>query len=230
MRTLWLAAALAATSSTQLQGQFGYPDPRSQMVTASGTAEVRRPPDFAVITVGLLARGSSPGGTASELDRLLATVRDTLRAHGLADSTVVGVREIEPQRTYPEHEITGYTAGVSLKISLRDLAKLGQLLDALAGAGATEIPEVKYKSDHEDAAYDEAVAKAVADATRRAQASAKAAGGRLGQVILLQVDGRSGMDYDYLDFTDNDTEAPRAREASANKTAHVTIYWRFEGR
>lgn len=228
MRVLMFAAVLASGLPAAAAAQFVSPDPRAPMVVASGTAEVRRPPDLAVITVGLLARGSSPGGTAAELDRLLAAVRDTLRVHGLADSTVIGVREIEPQRTYPAREITGYTAGVSLKISLRELGKLGQLLDALAGAGATEIPEVKYKSDRETEAYDEAVTKAIADATRRAQASARAAGGRLGSVVLVEVDGRFGFEGEPFDYTH--TEAPQAREASASKRANVTVYWRFEGR
>jgi len=228
MRAVLFVAALAtsAVPLTPAAAQSASPDPKAPMITASGSAEVHHPPDLALITVGLLARGSSPGGTATELDRLLSAVRDTLRVRGLLDSTMIGVREIEPQRTYPERDITGYTAGVSLKITLRDLGKLGQLLDALAGAGATEIPEVKYKSDQEDAAYDEAVAKAVADATRRAQATARAAGGRLGQIVLIEVDGRSSFIVDdYRDFVE--TEAPHAQAASATRQANVTIYWRF---
>ena len=230
MRRMVFAAALAASTLPfhSLEGQGFTLDPRVPMVTASGAAEVQRPPDLVLITVGLLARGSSPGGTAAELDRLLTTVRDTLRAHGLLDSTVAGVREIEPQRTYPDRQITGYTAGVSLKISLRELGRLGQLLDALAGAGATEIPEVKYKSDQEDAAFDEAVGMAVADATRRAQTAARAAGGRLGPILLVEISGRSDM-FDF-DFDGSRTEAPTAREATAKQKANVTIYWRYEGR
>ena len=234
MRTALFAAALAATLVPlhTAEGQWLSPDPKVPLITASGNAEVKLPPDFVVIRVGLITRGSSPGGAATDLDRLMVVVRDSLRARGLPDSSiVVGVREITPQGTGADQPITGYTAGVSLNVSLRELAKLGQVLDALAAAGASELPEVKYKSDHEDSAYAAALAKAVANATMRAEAAARAAGGRLGPITMMQVDGRSGGEFDFdVDVDFDRTEAPRAREAAATKEASVTIYWRFEGR
>lgn len=231
MRSTLFAVALAAGTvvASPLAGQFSSPDPKAPMVTATGSGEVSRTPDLVEVSVGLLTRGSSPGGTAAELDKLLAVVRDTLRGRGLPDSVIlIGIRTIEPQRTYPERQITGYTAGVSLKVTLRDLGKLGQLLDALAGAGATEIPEVHFKSDHEDEAYQAAVAEAVEEARHHAEAAARAAGGRLGPIVLIDVDERFGRFGDYEDFTR--MEAPQTQQAAATKRASVTVYWRFEGR
>lgn len=231
MRHALLVAALAAGTLTTapLAGQYASPDPKAPMVTATGSGEVSRAPDFVEVSVGLLTRGSSPGGTAAELDKLLAVVRDTLKGRGIPDSSVlVGIRTIEPQRTYPERQITGYTAGLSLKVTLRELGKLGQLLDALAGAGATEIPEVRFKSDHEEEAYQAALAKAVEEASRRAQAAARAAGGRLGPIVMIETDERFGRFGEFEDYTR--MEAPQTQEATATKRASVTIYWRYEGR
>jgi len=229
MRLTLLVAAAATLAITPLAGQYAVPDPKAPMVTANGSGEVSRAPDFVEVSVGLLTRGSSPGGTAAELDKLLGAVRDTLRGRGLPDSAVlVGIRTIEPQRTYPAREITGYTAGVSLKVTLRDLPRLGQLLDALAGAGATEIPQVRFKSDHEEEAFQAALAKAVDEATRRAQAAARAAGGRLGPLVLIETDDRYGRFGDPDDYTR--MEAPQTQQATATQRASVTIYWRYEGR
>ena len=229
MRTLLFAAALAAVTSTSLGAQLYTPDPRTPLISSSGSGEVNRAPDYAVITIGLLAKGSSPGGTASELDRLLATVRDTLRVHGLKDSAVVsGTRRIEPQRTYPARDITGYTGGISLKVTLRDLATLGSLLDALAAAGATEIPEVRFKSNDEEGAYDEALGKAVAEATRRATSAARAAGGRLGAIVMIEPESRYFGHFGPEEYVR--MESPQAQNASATARASVTIYWRYEGR
>jgi uncharacterized protein YggE len=225
---LTLIVVLSGIIPAQASAQFTTPDPRFPMISASGTAEVSRAPDYAVVTIGLLAKGSTPGGTTRELDRLLDVVRDTLRAHGLADTSIrSGTRRLEPQRTYPARDITGYTAGISLTVSLRALDRLGVLLDALAAAGATEIPEVRFESDDKDAAYEEALGLAVDEATRRAGGAARAAGGRLGPVVLIAPDDRFGflVDRDYTDM-----EAPQAQQAKATTRASVTIHWRFEGR
>lgn len=230
MRIMSLAAAVAALALApgSVRGQIFSPDPRVPLISATGSGEAHRPPDYAVVTIGLLAKGSSPGGTTAELDRLLGRIRDTLRVHGVPDSSISsGTRRLEPQRTYPQRDITGYTAGISLEVSLRDLGKLGLLLDALAAAGATEIPEVRFESDDEEGAFEEALAEAVAEATSRARAAARAAGGRLGAVVLIDPDSRYAMFLEH-DFTR--MESPQAQEARATSTAGVTIYWRFEGR
>ena len=105
MRTPMFAVVLVAAlvSARPAEAQSYSPDPRTPLVSATGSGEISRPPDYVVVAVGLLAHGSSPGGTSAELDRLLGEVRDSLRARALPDSSViVGVRTIEPQRTFPE--------------------------------------------------------------------------------------------------------------------------------
>lgn len=204
-------------------------DPRNPVLAASGHGEVKRRADRADITVGLQSRGSTPGGAASDLDRLLGVVRDTLRAQHIEDSVIVlGVREIRPTQTFPDRAITGYAATRSLEVRLRDLARLPQVLDALAGAGATDLSDIRYVSDHEEEDAAEAMAKAVAEATRRAEAAAKAAGRRLGAIVLLDANGM--QDFGYYSHGYRPGGAPAAEAQEAVQSALVTIHWKLEGR
>jgi uncharacterized protein YggE len=204
-------------------------DPRNPLITASGKGEISRPADYVEVEVGLQSRGSSPGGAAGEIDRLLSVVRDSLRARRIPDSAlVVGTRAIIPAQNYTDRNITGYAASLSFSVKLRELAALPQLLDALAGAGATQVSQVSYRSDHEDAEYAEAVAEAVASAKRDAEATARAAGGRLGAIVYVdatRMDQRYVGHHVYLPGMNT-----QARGAEAVSAAAVTIYWRFEGR
>lgn len=229
MRRSMLVLFLAAVAARPLAAQDIPLDPRNPMITASGKGEISRPPDYVEIEVGLQTRGSSPGGAASEIDRLLSVVRDSLRARRIPDSAlVVGTRSIVPAQNYADRTITGYAASLSFSVKLRELGALPQLLDALAGAGATQVSEVRYRSDHEDEEYAAAVAKAVAAATRDARATAQAAGGRLGEILYVdatRMDQRFVGYHGYLPGMNTDS-----RGAEAVSAASVTLYWRFEGR
>ena len=68
---------------------------------------------------------------------------------------------------------------------MRDLGKLGDLLDKVAVAGATRIDGIQFIISNQDGLLDEARRKAVADAKDKADLYARAAGFTLGKVMSL---------------------------------------------
>lgn len=110
---------------------------------------------------------------------------------------------------------------------MRDLARVGAVIDAALGAGATNISGIRFESTRREPARLEALAKAVQAARREAEAIARAAGGRLGALLEASTAGpvlyapRAEM---ALRTMAADTPiAPPALEV----TATVTARWAF---
>jgi uncharacterized protein len=81
--------------------------------------------------------------------------------------------------------IIGYTAANEVTVRVRDLVKLGDLLDKATVAGANRIDGIEFIVSNREGLLDEARRKAVADAKDKADLYARAAGFNLGKVMSL---------------------------------------------
>src|SRR5690606_26034742 len=95
-------------------------------------------------------------------------------------------REGQPPR------ITGYQAQNIVTAQVRDIPRLGALLDAMVEAGATDVRGISFTREDAAAAEDEARAAAVVEAHRRAEVIARAAGMVLGRLQSRSDAARSG--------------------------------------
>lgn len=84
-----------------------------------------------------------------------------------------------------------YRVSNTVSIVVRDLAKVGPVLDAAVAAGANNVWGVSFGLDKPEGLEPEARAKAMADARARAEALAKLAGRTLGEVVSVS-DSPSG--------------------------------------
>ncbi|MEL6959632.1 MAG: SIMPL domain-containing protein, partial [Pseudomonadota bacterium] len=90
------------------------------------------------------------------------------------------------------NQILGYVAVNTVTVDLRDLDRLGPLLQALIGDGANRLDDVRFGLQDPTDALDEARRRAVAEAMRRAALYADAAGVELGAVLSLSDTGGAG--------------------------------------
>ena len=93
---------------------------------------------------------------AQQMDKVLAAIK----AAGIAERDVQtsGV-SLNPQYRYADNEapkITGYQASNTVSLKVRDIAKLGKVLDALAAQGANQINGPSFEIDQPEPVYDEA--------------------------------------------------------------------------
>jgi uncharacterized protein YggE len=79
-----------------------------------------------------------------------------------------------------ERNLIGYYVSRQIEVELRDLEKLGQLLERSVDLGINQLGEPRLDSTKRRELEREALAKAIADAKLNAEAVAKAAGARLG--------------------------------------------------
>ncbi len=98
---------------------------------------------------------------------------------------------INPQFSNPrpgdpnEPSITGYNVSDMVTVTVRDLSRLGSLIDKAVEAGANAMYGVAYGENDPGALLDKARPLAVADARRKAEIYATAGGAKLGRLMQL---------------------------------------------
>jgi uncharacterized protein YggE len=93
-----------------------------------------------------------------------------------------------PNRSGPS-PVVGYRASNRVTVRLRDVTKVAGIIDVLVGAGANELGGINFMVSQASKLLDEAREKAVADARRKAEIYAKAAGVTLGEPLSISEEG-----------------------------------------
>lgn len=195
-RPLLLATALALggtamTASAQNTAQAVPAD--GTLLSVSAQAEARRVPDVATVSTGVVTRAADANAAmranAEQMDKVMAAIR----AAGIAerDTQTTGVN-LNPDYRYEENKapvITGYQASNNVSIKVRDISKLGKVLDALAAAGANQINGPSFEIDEPEAVYDEARQAALKKAQTRAEMYAKSLGLRVRRIVSISEGG-----------------------------------------
>lgn len=164
-------------------------------VTAQGEGKTSATPDQAEMTFGATVTGSDAKKTLAEAATTANAITAALKKAGIAekDLQTAGVN-LYPQQDFREGRapvITGYQASVQVRATIHDIGKVGDVISAASGAGATDIGGPSFTLSEDSTARAEAIRHAVADARARAEVMAKAAGKSLGDVVSVSETGAS---------------------------------------
>lgn len=98
---------------------------------------------------------------------------------------------IAPPSKATSQTITGYTVSQSVTVTIHDISKASQVIDAITKDGAENIygPNFTFSNSRQKSLTDKARLAAITDAKQKAQNMAKAAGIRLGRVLDVQENG-----------------------------------------
>ncbi len=166
----------------------------AQEITVTGQGSVDVPPDMARITFGVTKEATTAKDALDQMSNSLASVLAELAEAGVPDTAIqTSALRLDLRQDYNsvkgEARITGYLANSNVSVTVSDLADLGRLLDAVVGAGATQMNglqfDVKDRSPHLEAAR----RAAVADGKAKATVFADAAGLSLGALLQLNEGG-----------------------------------------
>ncbi|MGI6245551.1 MAG: SIMPL domain-containing protein [Pseudochelatococcus sp.] len=189
-----LAGGMLLGLAAQAQTPAGREAPR--VVTVSGEGVVQATPDIASVIVGVVTQGKTARDAAGENTTATGAVIAAFKAAAIEprDLTTSGF-SVQPRYVYPKNggdeppRIDGYEVRNTLTVRVRDLAKLGEVLDTAIATGSNQIGGISFGVADEAPLLDKARAEAVADARRKAEIFAQAAGVKLGKV--LAIDGGS---------------------------------------
>lgn len=194
-RPVFALLALAATVAfAPLPAIAEDSKPREATIIVSGEGEAALAPDMAVLSLGVVSQAPAAADALSANNAAMAKVLADLKADGLAERdlqtsnfTVMPqyrpIPDGESSETGPE--IIGYTVQNTLTVRLRDLSKLGALIDRSIKLGVNQGGDIAFTNDEPEAAISEARKEAVADALAKARTLTEAAGVRLGRIIEI---------------------------------------------
>lgn len=184
---------VGAVSSTQ-SGTPSVQTTVDRTVTVVGVGKVSLVPDIARLDVGVQDSAATVAQAKSAVDAQIAAIVAALTTSGVADKDIqtsnYSIYYEQPQVS-PDAQGTStgksgvYHVSNMLLVTVRDVTKAGDVLDAAVNAGANQVYGVTFTVSDESRWESQAREKAVADATSRAQELARLSGLELGQVLTV---------------------------------------------
>jgi uncharacterized protein len=161
-------------------------DRRGIGVSAQGEASVT--PDLALVTFAVSGDGKELAPTRDDVNRRSSAVLAALRKLKIADADIsapdVG---IHPQYDYRKgQKLIGYRVSRQMQVKVRELDRLGEVMDVVVAAGANEVFGAQMSAADPSAAEHAALEAAVAAARAKAEVLAAAAGVKLGRVAWIE--------------------------------------------
>ncbi|MEI8185147.1 MAG: SIMPL domain-containing protein [Chlorobiaceae bacterium] len=168
----------------------GYAEESQVVVSATGRVSVK--PDMAEFDVVVKSDADTAERAVSETAAKFRTVQNMLRTAGISKEDASSVSytvspRLEWDQSLGKSLLKGYTARHTIKVTVRILEKIGRAIDAVVRGGADEVQTVNFSSSNFDSLRQKALADAVENARREAGIMARAAGGRIGQLIEVSI-------------------------------------------
>ena len=184
-----LLALLVSACGPTTVNQAAQPPQRTVSVSGAGTAYLV--PDIAYIYVGVHTEKPSASEAVDENNAQTQKMIEALREFGIDAKDIRTTNfSIWPQDKYDP--MTGtptgqkvYVVDNTVYVTIRDLDKLGELLDTVIAAGANTVNSVQFDVANKDEALKQARADAVKDAKEKAEELVDAAGVKLGDVQTI---------------------------------------------
>lgn len=168
---------------------------------ASGEGRVTVKPDVARVTTGVQATGKDLARTTADAAARVRRILDELGRLGIAEKDLQTTRhDVQVERPWEDGKpgpITGYTVSDEVRVTVRDLAKLPQVLERVIAVGSNVLQGLSFEKEDPSAAQAEALARAVKAARTKADAMARSAGVTLGDPVVVEegVRARPPMPY-----------------------------------
>ncbi|MBA3364234.1 MAG: SIMPL domain-containing protein [Actinobacteria bacterium] len=176
-----LAAIAAVVDADDAPAAAAATDPGG--ITAQGTGSVTSVPDRATLSFGVESQGETARAALTANANAMRRVIAALEAANAGDLTTQSV-SLSP-RYVDKGAIQGYVATNTVSATVKELGRVGDVIDAAVDAGANQVYGPSLSRENRSDLYREALKKAVAHARANAVAIASAADLSLGRVISV---------------------------------------------
>lgn len=228
-----LTFAMALTSPALAAG--------SMQITGHG--EVMAAPDTAYVTSGVTSQGTTAKEALDANTKDMTALIATLKAAGIesVDIQTSGF-SVNPNYVYTDQKdangyqlppkIVGYTVTNGVTVHVRDLTKLGVVLDQAVTVGANTISGINFAVEDPTELYNEARKAAFADAKGKADLYAQAAGVELASLSLIsEQQGYNAPPMPYAakaEFASRDVAAVPVEVGQLTFSIDVNVNWDLE--
>jgi uncharacterized protein YggE len=192
LRAFFLAGLAVAAPFTG--PAYAETDQPPAFISVTGEAHISVPPDLAQIDAGVTSEAKTAREASDANNAAMGKVLLALKGAGIDEKDFQTSRLLlQPQNSISRQgapsTVVGYRASNRVTIRLRDVAKVASTIDTLVGAGANDIGGINFMVSQASKLLDDAREQAVADARRKADIYAKAAGVTLGAPISISEEG-----------------------------------------
>jgi len=226
IRTALAALALVVTSA--LPG-FAADGPPVPTLTANGEGSVTVVPDVMIVNLGVVTRDRDAAGALDANSAAVAKVVAAVKAAGVDDKDI-GTSGININPIYPpvnDEQVTprivGYEVSNQIRVTIRDLAKAGTILDQVVAAGANQMNGIGFDISNREGPSRQALNKAIADALATGARMATAAHVKL--VRILSVTGGESGGFMPMMARAADMKAVPVMPGSQTVNATASIVW-----
>jgi uncharacterized protein YggE len=185
-----LAAAAALPARAQSASDAAF---RATTLNLSAFGETAIAPDLATITLGVQNDAPTAAQALSANAAQMARVVAALKKAGIAERDIqTSTLTVSPQYVYEQNQpprLNGYQASNQVTLQVRDLARLGQTVDATVSAGATNVGGISFGLQDPKTAEDAARLEAVKALQAKADLYARASGYHLVRLVNLAEGG-----------------------------------------
>lgn len=221
-------AALAGIGVPETAG--GASDDAREGITVTGVGHVNAVPDEAQFSLGITTKGQTARAAltanSARMQRLIAA----LKAAGV-DERDIKTQDVSVGPNYDggAEKTDGYTATNSVSVRIRELDRAGAVLEAASQAGANQVYGPALTREDREGLEQKALEGAVANARKRAQTLAKAAGVDVGRVTaIVESVQQPGVMYEARAAMDSaSTEVP-IEKGTEEIQASVTVTFAIE--
>lgn len=186
---LALAVVLSACGTAVAQA----PEPVTRTLSVNGSAQVFLTPDIAYISIGVQTENQDATEAVAGNNAQATAIIDGLKARGIDEKDIQTSNfSIYPNQQYDrdgELRDTVYMVNNTVKVTVRDISQIGEMLDAAVTAGANNVYGIQFDVSDKTAALSEARKAAVANASTMAAELAEAAGVTLGPIKTINFYG-----------------------------------------
>ena len=164
-----------------------------RLITVTGEGSVALAPDIAVIRIGVSTQGKTAADASSANAQKMAAVLGAIKDARIAERDVqTTALSLQPQ--YDSNKpgaprLVGFQASNQVAVKIRDIKELPDVIDRAISAGANEMSGIEFVVSEESKLLDQARGQAIADARRKADLYAQAAGGHVGRVVSITEEG-----------------------------------------
>ena len=196
-RTPFLLLLAALTLAAEAQTPTPFPE---GLLTVGGNAEAKADPDVATIRLGVETQAATAkdaqAGASTLANRLIEAALKVVPDRKAYQTSDLSLEPVYIQPNFPGNpgaasapKLVGYRSRNVLTVRVDDVSKVGPLVDAVTGAGATNVDSISFGLKDARAARRQALADAVRDARDKAEAMAGGLGMRLGDVYSVDEGG-----------------------------------------
>lgn len=156
---------------------------KENIISVNGSGTIVAKPDIAYLQVGYEAKNKEALAAQTEAKTKMQSIMKVIKAQGIKDADIktINVSLYKTADYNKEVKDEYYVASNTIEITVRDLDKVGQLIDEAVTSGANHLGSVRFAVENQEKYQLEALKLAVKNANGKAKAIAEAVGVKIGK-------------------------------------------------